>query len=171
VTISFGYILNCGCCNLHCGCFNLFCNVWVCVCVCFAMCVSFGNMYTCIYCVLYCLYCVFVLFRLCMFSYLFCLYYHRVTTQLQFNNNNNNNNTNVKPSGESVTSYVALLCVEVFKPSRIQHKTNLQEVTGMRTPKMSIEVTRTVSTRNYNRYSITSQSTTWQCCSETSVLH
>jgi hypothetical protein len=33
VTISSGYILNCGCCNLYCGCFNLFCNVWVCVCV------------------------------------------------------------------------------------------------------------------------------------------
>jgi hypothetical protein len=38
VTIAFGYILNCGCCNLYCGCFNLFCNVWVCVCVCFVMC-------------------------------------------------------------------------------------------------------------------------------------
>jgi hypothetical protein len=32
------------------------CNVWVCVCVGFLMCVSFGNMCTCIYC-------VFVLFR------------------------------------------------------------------------------------------------------------
>jgi lipopolysaccharide export LptBFGC system permease protein LptF len=40
------------------------------------MCVSFGNMCTCIYCVLYC-------FVMCMFSYLFCLYCHRVTTQLQ----------------------------------------------------------------------------------------
>jgi hypothetical protein len=30
VTISFGYILNCGCYNLYCGCFNLFCNVCVC---------------------------------------------------------------------------------------------------------------------------------------------
>jgi len=30
-----------------------FCNVWVCVCVGFVMC-------TCIYCVLYCLYCVFL---------------------------------------------------------------------------------------------------------------
>ena len=31
VTISFGYIL-------YCGCFKLFCNVWVCVCVGFVMC-------------------------------------------------------------------------------------------------------------------------------------
>jgi len=58
----------------------------VCVCVC-VVCVwvggwggcnvrVFGNMCTCTYCVLYCLYCVFVLFRLCIFiySYLFCLY-------------------------------------------------------------------------------------------------
>jgi hypothetical protein len=31
VTISFGYIL-------YCGCLQLFCNVWVCVCVGFVMC-------------------------------------------------------------------------------------------------------------------------------------
>jgi hypothetical protein len=53
VTISFRYTFNCGCCNLYCGGFNLFCNVWVSVC--FVMHVSFGNMCTCIYCVLYCL--------------------------------------------------------------------------------------------------------------------
>ena len=47
VTISFGYIL-------HCGCFNLFCNVWVCVCGGFVMCRCFGNMCTCIYCALFC---------------------------------------------------------------------------------------------------------------------
>ena len=41
-------------CVLYCGCFNLFCNVWVCVCVGFVMCESFGNMYSCIYCVLNC---------------------------------------------------------------------------------------------------------------------
>jgi hypothetical protein len=29
VAISFGYVLNCGFCNLYCGCFNLICNVWV----------------------------------------------------------------------------------------------------------------------------------------------
>jgi hypothetical protein len=86
-TTSFGYIL-------YYGCFNMFCNVWVfvcvCVCVCrcgwvgFVMCVSFGNMCTCIYCVLYCLYCVFCIVSfMCMFSYLLCLYCHRVTTQLQ----------------------------------------------------------------------------------------
>jgi hypothetical protein len=55
----------------------------------FLMCVSFGNMYTCIYCVLYCLYCVFVLFRLGMFSYLFCLYCQWKKTQLHNSNNNN----------------------------------------------------------------------------------
>jgi hypothetical protein len=50
----------------------------------FVMCVSFGNMCTCIYCVLYCLYSVFCTVSfMCMFSYLFCLYCHRVTTQLQ----------------------------------------------------------------------------------------
>jgi len=59
-------------CILYWGCFNLFCNVWVCVCVCgvgvfWQLCGYFGNMCTCIYCVLYSLYCVFVLFRLCIF--------------------------------------------------------------------------------------------------------
>jgi uncharacterized membrane-anchored protein YitT (DUF2179 family) len=54
VTISFGYILNCGCCNL-------FCNVCVCVCVGFVLCDHFGKMCTCIYRVLYCLVYVYVL--------------------------------------------------------------------------------------------------------------
>jgi uncharacterized membrane protein len=62
------------CCNFYCGCFTL---VYVCVCVGgggrVVICVSSGNMCTCIYW-------VFVLFRLCMFSYFFCLYCHRVTT-------------------------------------------------------------------------------------------
>jgi len=40
-------------CILYCGCFHLFCNVWVCICVGFVMCRCFGNMRTCIYCVLY----------------------------------------------------------------------------------------------------------------------
>jgi len=35
-----------------------FCDMWVCVCVGFVMCGCFGNMRTCIYCVLYCLYMV-----------------------------------------------------------------------------------------------------------------
>jgi len=44
-------------------------NVWVCVCTGFVMCGCFGNMCTCIYCVLYC--CVYVyLFFLC-----FCLFF------------------------------------------------------------------------------------------------
>jgi len=54
-----------------------FCNVWVCVCVGFVMCGCFGNMCTCIYC-------VFVLFRLCIFL-LICYYCkdycHRVKTE------------------------------------------------------------------------------------------
>jgi hypothetical protein len=37
--------------------------VWVCVCVGFIMCACFGNMCTCIYC-------VFVLFRLCLFIFI-----------------------------------------------------------------------------------------------------
>jgi hypothetical protein len=37
-----------------------FCNVWVCVCVGFVLCVSFGNMCTCIYCILYCFVYVYV---------------------------------------------------------------------------------------------------------------
>ena len=43
-----------------------FCKVWVCVCVGFVMCGCFGNMCTCIYCVLYCFYCFYVPFRLCI---------------------------------------------------------------------------------------------------------
>jgi hypothetical protein len=70
-------------CFVMCGCVRL-CNVWVCACVGFVMCVSFGNVCTFIYCVLYCLYCVFCIVAfMYMFSYLFCLYCHRVTTQLQ----------------------------------------------------------------------------------------
>jgi hypothetical protein len=57
VTISFGYILNCVCCNFLCNvggvCMSGFCNVWVCICVGFVICGCFGNMCTCIYCVLY----------------------------------------------------------------------------------------------------------------------
>ena len=68
VTISFGYIL-------YYGCFRLFCNVWVCVCVGFVMCWYFGNMLTCIYCVLYGLHCVFsIVSFMYIYSYLFCLY-------------------------------------------------------------------------------------------------
>jgi hypothetical protein len=71
----------CGFCNVWvCVCVGFvmcgFCNMWVwvceflgyvmCVCVAFVPCVSFGNVYVCIYCGLYCLY-FFVLFRLCIF--------------------------------------------------------------------------------------------------------
>jgi hypothetical protein len=50
------------------------------------MCVSFDTC-ICIYRVFNCLYCVFSIFCIvsfmCMYSYLFCLYCHRVATQLQ----------------------------------------------------------------------------------------
>jgi hypothetical protein len=52
-------------------------------------CGCFGNMCTCLYCVLYCLYCVFCIVQFMYFySCLFCLYYcknycHWLTTQLQ----------------------------------------------------------------------------------------
>jgi hypothetical protein len=69
---------------MKCVCFNLFCNVWLCVC----MCGYFGNMYTCIYCVVY--WCVVGIASLIYFySYLLYLYqckgyYLQVTAQLQF---------------------------------------------------------------------------------------
>jgi hypothetical protein len=45
VTISFGYVLYCGCFNLYCGGFKLFCNVcgWVCVCLGYVMCMCGGG--------------------------------------------------------------------------------------------------------------------------------
>jgi hypothetical protein len=48
--------------------FVLTCFV-MCGCVGFVLCVSFGNMFTCIYCVLYCLYCV-----LCIVSFMYTVY-------------------------------------------------------------------------------------------------
>jgi len=69
VTILFGCVLYCDCFNLFSNvCVCVFCNVWVCVGVGFVMCGSFGNMYICIYCVLYCSYCVFYCF---VYVYLF----------------------------------------------------------------------------------------------------
>ena len=64
-------------CFVICGCEY----VWV-----FVMCGCFGNMYTCIYCVLYCLCCV---FSILSFMYIYSFFYlckdycHRMTTQLQ----------------------------------------------------------------------------------------
>jgi hypothetical protein len=66
VTISSGYILNCGFCNLCCGRSKLFCNVWVRVCVGFVKCGCFGNMCTGIYCVL-CFCTVFLCCSVCMY--------------------------------------------------------------------------------------------------------
>ena len=82
VTLHWGYLILLWLfylvCTLYCSCFKLFCNVWVSECV--SVCVwggegCFGNMCTCIDCVL-------VLFVLCfcivsftyISSYLFCLY-------------------------------------------------------------------------------------------------
>jgi hypothetical protein len=62
VCVCMGFVM-CVCVYV---CMYGFCNVWVCVCVGFVMRGCFGNMCTCIYCVLYCLDCVFVLFRLCI---------------------------------------------------------------------------------------------------------
>ena len=62
-----------GFCNVWGVCMCEFCNVWVCVCVSFVICGCFGNMCTCIYCVVYC----FTTFLYCcmyIYSYLFYLY-------------------------------------------------------------------------------------------------
>jgi hypothetical protein len=62
VTLYWGYLIVLWLfylvCIFYCGCLNLFCNMWVCVCVwgfC-NLCECFGNMCTCVYCVLCCLY-------------------------------------------------------------------------------------------------------------------
>jgi hypothetical protein len=60
-----------------------FCNVWVCVCVGFVMRVSFGNVYLYLLCFVLSVLCFCIVSFMCMFSYLFCLYCHRVTIQLQ----------------------------------------------------------------------------------------
>jgi hypothetical protein len=68
------------------------CNVWVCVSVSFVMCVSFGNMCTCIYCVLYCLYCVFFLYcfvYVFVFLFIFSLLPPSDNSIAVSNNNNN----------------------------------------------------------------------------------
>jgi hypothetical protein len=111
VTISFG-------CILYCGCFHLFCNVRVCVCVGFVMWGCFGNMFTCIYCVLNCLYCIFVLFRLCIFI-LICFVCNSVWTtaiewKLNCSNNNNNNNLLTVMKSNAQLHTVPLYCA-VFK--------------------------------------------------------
>ena len=85
-------------CILYCGCLNLLRNVWASVYEGVLTIVCFGNMCTCIYSVLYCLYCVFVLFRWCIFI-LTCFLYTSVSiTAIElkpnFSNNNNNNNNN-----------------------------------------------------------------------------
>ena len=98
VTLYWGYLIVLWLfhlvCTLYCGCFKLFCNVWVCVCVGFVNCGCFGNMCTCTYCVLYYFYCVFVLFRLCIFILIcfVCTSVRTTATEWKLNCNNNNNN-------------------------------------------------------------------------------
>ena len=77
VCVCVGFVM-CGCvyvwillCVGVCACG--FCNVRVCVCVGFVMCGCFGNMCTCIHCVLYCMPFCIVSFMY-IYSQLFCLY-------------------------------------------------------------------------------------------------
>ena len=86
---------------------------------CFDNCVCFGNMCTCIYCVLYRLYCIFVLFRLCLFMliYFVCTSVRTSATEwkLNYSNNNNNNNNNVSPRIETrSTSSITAWVIPVF---------------------------------------------------------
>jgi len=86
VTLYWGYLM-------YCDYFVWCVSCSVVVLTCFVMCGwvhmgCFGNMCTCIYCVLYYLHCVFVLFRLCTFIFI-CFacasckdYCYRVTTKL-----------------------------------------------------------------------------------------
>ena len=75
-------------CFVMCGCGY----VWVCVCVGFVMRVCFGNMCTCIYCVLYCFVYVYLfLFVLSVLVYGLLL---PTDNSIAVNNNNNNNRQN-----------------------------------------------------------------------------
>ena len=97
VTLHWGYLIVMWLfylvCIMYCGCFNLFCNMWVCVCVGFVLRGCFGNVCTCIYCVLYCVYCVFVLFCLCTFILIcfLCTNVRTTATEWKLNCSNNNN--------------------------------------------------------------------------------
>ena len=51
------------------------CNLWVCVCVGFVMCGSFGNLCTYIYCVLYFLFHIYMCFVLFVLYFLYCIIY------------------------------------------------------------------------------------------------
>ena len=96
VTLYWGYLIVLWLfylvCILYCGCFNLFCNMWVSVGGGFVMCGCFGKMCTCIYC-------VFVLFRLCIFI-LICFVCTSVRTtatewQLKCSCSSSNSNNNM----------------------------------------------------------------------------
>ena len=96
VTLYWGYLIVLWIfnlvCTLYCGCFNLFCDVLV-----FSqLCGCFGNICARIYCVLYFLYCVFVLFRLCIFilNCYVCTSVRTTATEWKLNCSNNNNNDN-----------------------------------------------------------------------------
>jgi hypothetical protein len=92
VTLYWGYLLVLWLFHLGISCNVFVLTYTVVVLSCFlmcgrvCMCGCFGNMHTCIYCVLYCLYCVFVLFNLCIFI-LICFFtsVRTTTTEWQLN--------------------------------------------------------------------------------------
>jgi hypothetical protein len=59
-------------CILYCVCFNLFCNVWVCVCVGFAMCGYFDN---CVGVVVKCVHLNLLCFCIVCTVFLYCCVY------------------------------------------------------------------------------------------------
>jgi ABC-type dipeptide/oligopeptide/nickel transport system permease component len=61
----------------------------------FVMSECFVNMCTCIYYILHCLYCVFVLFRVCLFVFVLSIL-PPSDNSVKVNNNNNNNNNNIE---------------------------------------------------------------------------
>jgi hypothetical protein len=80
---------------MHCYYFIWCVSCTAVVLTCFVMCRCFGIMCTSIYCVLYCLYCVFVLFRLCIFI-LICFVRTGVRTTATSDNSIAVNNNNKK---------------------------------------------------------------------------
>jgi hypothetical protein len=67
----------------------------VCVCVGFVMCVNFGNMCTCVYCVLYCFTVFFALVDLCVCFVLVLTVLLPSDNSLAVVNNNHNNNPTI----------------------------------------------------------------------------
>jgi hypothetical protein len=68
--------------------------MWVCVCVRFVLCVNFGNVCTCIDCVLYCLYCGICIVLIYVYIFLLVLSALLPSYNLIAVSNNNNINNN-----------------------------------------------------------------------------